>query len=107
MKNDFPAIDIKPDEWDIVINILQKYVPTYEVWVFGSRAKGTAKPYSDLDLCIITEKPLPLSVISSLCYDFSESDLPWKVDVVEWANIDKVFKNIIEKDRVVVQHAHI
>lgn len=26
------------------------------VYLFGSKAKGTAKPYSDTDLCVFTEK---------------------------------------------------
>jgi type I restriction enzyme S subunit len=42
-----------------VRRILQKHVPGYEVWAFGSRAKWTAKPYSDLDLVIISDRALP------------------------------------------------
>ncbi|MHB1099339.1 MAG: nucleotidyltransferase domain-containing protein, partial [Burkholderiales bacterium] len=49
-----PLIDIRPDHWAIVRGILQKHVPQYEVWAFGSRAKWTAKEYSDLDLAVIT-----------------------------------------------------
>ena len=41
-------------ERQIVLDILHKNVPEYEVWAFGSRVKGTAKRYSDLDLAIIT-----------------------------------------------------
>lgn len=36
-----PNIDISPDQWDIVRNILQEHVPGLEVWAFGSRAKWT------------------------------------------------------------------
>lgn len=35
--------------------------------------------------------------------DFSESDLPWKVDVVDWAATSESFRMVIERDRVVVQ----
>jgi type I restriction enzyme S subunit len=52
MSADTPNIDIRPDHWKIVRDILQKHVPEYEVWAFGSRAKKTAKKHSDLDLCI-------------------------------------------------------
>ena len=34
---------------------------------------------------------------------FSESDLPYRVDVVDWAKTDAGFRKIIERDRVVVQ----
>jgi len=59
--HEMPAIDVRPDLWEIVRNILKKQVPEHEVWAFGSRAKWTAKEYSDLDLAIITDKPLSLS----------------------------------------------
>ena len=65
-----PLIDIRPDHWDIVQGILQKHVPQYEVWAFGSRAKWTAKQYSDLDLALITDKPLSLDVSASLSDDW-------------------------------------
>lgn len=100
---DTPLIDIRQDHWDIVRNILLKHVPQYEVWAFGSRAKWKAKPYSDLDLAIITDKPLTLDVSASLSDDFSESDLPWRVDVVDWATTSESFRKIIERDKVVVQ----
>ncbi len=98
-----PLIDIRPDHWDIVQGILQKHVPQYEVWAFGSRAKWSAKQYSDLDLAIITDKPLSLDISASLSDDFSESDLPYKVDIVDWATTSESFRKIIERDKVVVQ----
>ena len=98
-----PNIDIRPDHWDIVRDILQKHVPHYAVWAFGSRAKWTAKQYSDLDLAIITDQPLSLDTSASLADDFSESDLPWKVDIVDWAATSESFRKVIELDKVVVQ----
>ena len=80
-------------------------MPQHEVWAFGSRAKWTAKPYSDLDLAVITDQPLPLKTSANLSDDFSESDLPWKVDVVDWATTRAPFRKIIERDKVVVQAA--
>ena len=100
-----PLIDIRPDHWVIVRDILQKHVPQCEVWAFGSRAKWSAKEYSDLDLAVITDKPLSLSVSAALSDDFSESDLLFKVDVVDWATTSESFRKIIEQDKVVVQTA--
>ena len=98
-----PLIDIRPDHWQIVKDILNRHVPQHEVWAFGSRAKWTAKQYSDLDLAVITDRPLPLKVSAALADDFSESDLPWKVDVVDWAKTSESFRGIIERDKVVVR----
>jgi len=100
---DTPPIDVSPENWRIVRDILRRHVPQFDVWAFGSRATWTAKDYSDLDLAIITNQPLSLSVSAALADDFSESDLPWKVDVVDWATTSESFRKIIERDKVVVQ----
>lgn len=47
-------IDIAPRDWVDVLNILREQVPGLEVWAFGSRARRAAKPYSDLDLALMT-----------------------------------------------------
>jgi type I restriction enzyme S subunit len=100
-----PAIDIGPGEWEIVRGILQRHLPDREVWAFGSRAKVSAKPFSDLDLAVLGSEPLPLAVRAELADDFSESDLPFKVDIVDWATTSDRFRKVIEAERVVVQQA--
>lgn len=98
-----PPIDISLEEWRIVRDILRKHVPDHEVWAFGSRAKRTAWTYSDLDLAIITDQPLSLKVHGDLAEDFSESDLPFRVDILDWTTTRDNFRRIVENDKVVVQ----
>ena len=98
-----PKLDMQPQHWAIVRNILQQHAAGYEVWAFGSRAKGTAKPYSDLDLAIITTEPLSLGQGAMLADAFADSELPWRVDIVDWATTNPAFRRIIERDRLVVQ----
>lgn len=96
------GLDVAPEYLHIIMQILQKHVPQYAVWAFGSRVKGTAKPYSDLDLAVITtEQALPLSVHAALAEAFSESDLPWKVDIVDWQLASPDFRRIIESHYIV------
>jgi type I restriction enzyme S subunit len=90
-------IDISPKDLETVINILNKHVPEYEVRAFGSRVKWTAGESSDLDLVIMTDKPLPTLKMAELKDDFSESDLPFRVDIVDWAATKESFRKIIEK----------
>jgi hypothetical protein len=35
--------------------------------------------------------------------DFSHSDLPFRVDIVDWARIEEAFRGIIENEKIVVQ----
>ncbi|MBF0294111.1 MAG: nucleotidyltransferase domain-containing protein [Magnetococcales bacterium] len=101
--NEQPCIDLRPDHWAILRTILQQYVPDREVWAFGSRAKWMARQYSDLDLCVLGDRPLDLGVQATLEEAFRESDLPFKVDVVDWATMTEGFKKIVRADRVVLQ----
>jgi predicted nucleotidyltransferase len=96
-------IEISPHDLEIVRRILRKHVPYCEVWAFGSRAKQAAKTWSDLDLAVITDTPLPLEVRGALAEDFAESDLSFRVDVVDWARTKESFRRIVMQDKVVVQ----
>lgn len=98
--HNLPDIAITPEQWQIVSAILQKHVPDKEVWAFGSRATHTEKLYSDLDLAIISDTGLTLSLLAAIEHDFSESDLPFKVDVVDSAAISPAFRGIIDGRRV-------
>lgn len=64
---------------------------------FGSRAVGKAKPTSDLDLCIMGKTPLAPGVVERLRRAFSDSSIPYKIDVVEWAGLSDAFRAIIEQ----------
>ena len=98
-----PDIDVSPEQWTTIAGILEKLVPDAEVWAFGSRAKRTARASSDLDLAILVDKPLTLWQLADLSEAFSESDLPFKVDVLDWATTQENFRLIILETRVVVQ----
>lgn len=96
-------LDIKPAELESVRTILARHVPEREVRAFGSRVAGPSKKFSDLDLAVMGEAPVPSSVLGDLEEDFRESDLPFKVDVVDWATTQESFRRIIEQQYVVVQ----
>ena len=88
-------MDLKPQHLKIVHDIIARHLPGLEVKLFGSRAKGTAKPYSDLDLVIIGDELLPVTTIRILRDAFDDSDLPFQVDLVEWAGTSEEFRKVI------------
>jgi type I restriction enzyme S subunit len=93
-------------EWQIVRAILLRHVPGREVWAFGSRAMAKdasrVKKFSDLDLAVLGEQPILLSTLAALAEAFTESDLPYKVDIVDWATTSERFRAIIESSHVVL-----
>ena len=64
---------------------------------------GLAKDYSDLDLAIVGGGPLDWRTLSRLKEAFEESDLPMRVDVLDWHSISESFRDVIEQGYVVVQ----
>lgn len=98
-----PELDIKPADLKAVQAILHRYIPDREVRAFGSRVSGTVKPFSDLDLAVMGNIPLPAPILADLKDAFSESDLPFKVDIVDWAETQDNCRSTIEAAYVVVQ----
>ena len=82
-----------------------KYVADFDVLAFGSRVKWTAKPYSDLDIAIITKTPLSLESLSVIRDAFDESNLSIRVDIVDWSSTSADFQKIILKDGLIIQTA--
>ena len=85
---------LKEKHFFIVKEILEKY--PYTFYIFGSRTKETSNKFSDLDLCFMEE--IPLNVLAHIDEDFEESDLPFKVDVIDYNNCEENFKSLIQKN---------
>ena len=58
----------------------------------GSRANGTARRFSDLDLALISPKPIPWEQMEAVKDAFSESDLPIMVEVLDWHEASAGFR---------------
>lgn len=92
-------IDLRADLAKIVHEIIVHYLPAgVSVRVFGSRANWTAKSHSDLDLALKGRDKLPSSLINELTEAFSESDLPIRVDVVDWHTVPPQLQAVIKRD---------
>ena len=96
-------IDLNPKHFETVQHILAKHVPGCEVRAFGSRVKWTAKDYSDLDLAVVGNEPLSLRQRGQLVDAFEESNLPIRVDILDWHRIPEEFKKIIAEEYEVIQ----
>ena len=83
-----------------VREILGRHLGAIDVRAFGSRAKGRARRFSDLDLAIMSEHALEPLKRAELREAFSESDLSFRVDILEWATASPEFRRAIECDLV-------
>ena len=96
-------LDLSPAALANVSVILTRHIPEREVWAFGSRVTGTAKSYSDLDLVVLGEAAMPARTYNQLIEAFQESDLPFRVELVEWATISPAFRERIRQNHAVIQ----
>ncbi len=83
--------------------ILFTHVPGFEVRAYGSRVNGSAEEYSDLDLAIVGDGPIDWRKIAALKNAFSETDLPFIVDVVDWHALSSGFSKIVGQEYEVIQ----
>ncbi len=99
--SDGARLDLAAEHRARVVALLRAHLPpATRVWVFGSRATGRAGRWSDLDLAVDAGRRLSLDEQAALAEAFSESDLPFTVDVVDWQAAGDRFRQTIAADRL-------
>ena len=82
-------------------SIIHKLYPEALVWAYGSRVKGNCHAGSDLDLVVIDFGSGEGST-SILREAFSNSSIPFLIDIRYWAKLPKHFQDEITNNYVVV-----
>ena len=82
---------------------LKKYVPSPDAkfYIFGSRARGKYREYSDVDIAI-DSPDLTSEIKSKLEIEFENSTFPYEVDIVDLNTIKENFKTLIQDDLVLL-----
>ena len=96
-------IDVRPADLDTVRRILREHVPALKVHAFGSRVTWNARETSDLDLALMTDEPLSIDRTARLRAAFTDSDLSFRVDIVDWAIASESFRQRIRENHVVLR----
>ena len=96
-------IDIEPRTAILLKAILRTYVPSAEIWAFGSRVVGKAHASSDLDLVVRSPGALdrPVANMGELYSAIEESSVPFIVDLHDWALLPPAFQRQIEQSHIV------
>jgi predicted nucleotidyltransferase len=68
------------------------------VFLFGSRALGTSRPSSDIDIAILPDGPVPDDLVARLRDALEESAIPYPVDVVDLSRVDAGFRERVLRD---------
>ena len=98
-------IALNPRHLETVRRLVREHFPNAEVRAFGSRVTGGSRKYSDLDLAIMESTEVDWSRLGRLKEALSRSELPIRVDVLDWYAVSPTFRQIIGQQFVVVQNA--
>ncbi len=100
-----PTLYLPQKYLEQVRGLLRLHVPVAEVWAYGSRVSGGGHEASDLDLVVRNPGDLreETRALDDLKEAFVESNLPIRVDVMDWARIPASFHREIERMHVVIQ----
>lgn len=88
---------LDPRYKDQLLRAVTYIFPTAKVYLFGSRAIGTAQPTSDIDIAIDIGKRATLLDMEHLRVTIENTTIPLKVDVVDLHTIPPDFKEEILK----------
>lgn len=97
-------MDEKKIEEDIKKILVHYLDPSrYQVFLFGSRAAGRAKKWSDFDIGIWGAQPLSLDILGLIKAKLSDSNIPVKVDLVDFSKVSEKFRAVGLKNMKVWQ----
>lgn len=92
-------IDLEEKYIKFIKNVVSNHLTEYRIFMFGSRVKGTAKKYSDVDIAI-NSKNLTDKTKLLIEADLENSTIPYEVDVIDLNTISEKFRKNIVNDLV-------
>ncbi|MCL2599725.1 MAG: nucleotidyltransferase domain-containing protein [Treponema sp.] len=101
-------ICVSEAELKIIGDIVSRLAPDCDVLAFGSRHHKKAKEYSDLDLAFVGREKLGLKRCLQIEDAFAESDLPFRVDVLDYRAVSPEFRAVIDggNERIFRRRGH-
>lgn len=91
-------LDLQAEHKAILRAIVRHRFPQHQVRVFGSRASGHAKPWSDVDLALLGEATIGDLAMAHAREDFDESSLPFNVDLVRLSDLPPPIQQTVLRD---------
>lgn len=78
-----------------ILKIVKKYLDAnhYRVFYFGSRVRGDSFERADIDLGIEGPVPIPAGIKLKIQEELDNLPLLYKIDLVDFQNVSKKFKN--------------
>jgi len=69
-------------------------------YLFGSHATGRAVRASDIDVAVLSEGVLPAGLLSRIREEIDNSNVPYRVDLVDLSQTDEAFRQRVLKEGI-------
>jgi len=83
-----------------IIAVLSALFPSAKIYLFGSRARETHSKFSDIDIAVDAGKKLPRVDVGEARDMLRESNVPYKIDVVDLHGVSEDMKKMILKEGI-------
>lgn len=70
--------------------------PAYRIFLFGSRAAGSAHERSDIDIGIEGPGPVPREALELIYEELEEAPTLYSIDVVDFRRVDEKFRRVAQ-----------
>ncbi len=84
-----------------IIAVISALQPNASIYLYGSRARGTNAPLSDIDLAIDVGKKIPIIELGEIKSVLEGTNLIYKMDIVDYNNINNELKKSIDSEKVI------
>ena len=71
--------------------------PAYRVFLFGSRATGSARERSDIDIGVEGPAPVPRAALAAIQDELDEAPTLYTIEVVDFARVPEKFRQVAER----------
>jgi predicted nucleotidyltransferase len=84
-----------------IIAVISALIPDAKIYLFGSRARGTNADRADIDIALDAGTQLPISDVDEVKSMLRESNIMYKIDVVDLYQVSDLMKQEILRERVI------
>ena len=101
MNNKIAHDHVKQEYKDSILKAIAYHYPQAKVILFGSRARGTHRPGSDIDVALDIGEPIKLREMSRIRITLENLPISLEIDIVDMHNIPDELKQIIVSEGIV------
>lgn len=87
-----------PEVKATVLKLLEPY--PVRVYLIGSFARGDFRTSSDVDIVVIDSEILPPGKLAEVRECLDESNIPFRIDVVDWREVGEDFHRNVTKEGI-------